>query len=191
MIRARQITPAQDVTANRTGTSCTTHATPTGGGNAQSSPASSVYRGKALRLLWREVRSRPALFLAIAPLFEEVRRLLQASPGKRPQMASPVSSRLGLTACRLKETAPHRDLAPRNLPDELAVSPRAMELTLLRIGTISPGAGERTRPVSNAPPSPTGSGAARKVLFKLADAGPSVDGLLQQCGLLPDGNKIC
>src|SRR6476620_8311674 len=179
MIRARQITPAQDVTANRTGTSCTTHATATGGGNAQSSPASSVYRGKALRLLWREVRSRPALFLAIAPLFEEVRRLLQASPGKRPQMASPFSSRLGLTACRLKETAPHRDLAPRNLPDELAVSPRAMELALLRIGTISPGAGERTRPVSNAPPSPTGSGAARQVLFKLAPARPSVDGLLQ------------
>jgi hypothetical protein len=116
MIRTRQITPAQDVTVNKTGASCTSHAKPTGGGNAQSSSTPSAYDSEALRLLWREVRSRPALFLGIAPLFEEVRRSLRDQARKRPQMASPVSSRLGLTASRLKEAAPHRDLARRSLP---------------------------------------------------------------------------
>ena len=147
MMRKRQLTLARDATANKTRSRCTTHMKPTGGGNAQSSPRTSEYRSEALRHVWREVRPHPALFLAIAPLFEEMRRWLQRSSGERPQVAVAAhrSSLLRLVPRKpWAKLPPIRHFVKRSLRSELPLQTPAMELSLLPIGDTNQSAGRWT-----------------------------------------------
>src|ERR1700719_664845 len=105
-------------------------------------------------------------------------------------MAAPVSSRLRLFPKRCwRDFLPVQDLERRSQRNEHPVPTRPMELSLLRTGDINQSRGRRTRP-GWAPPSSTASATTREVLLDMAHAGPPLDWLLQQRGLLPDGNKI-